>query len=1549
MEGDSEAAAALLAAAADAVAAAGDEASATAVAGPSRSPQGSSAGGAPAAAAADSTQPEQLRQPSGRSTPPRSPRQALLAAFNRQPRLGLSGARQAAAAAAGVLQRAAGAAAGAAAGTAVGSAATAAAAAALHRAAGTAVGGLAAAQLAGAVQNLGAATKLGAEAAATLVGRSAGAAAQLAGTAATLAAGAAGAAGGAAATAAGLAIRAATAAAGEGGAAAAALLGALGGAAPDMPGARGLLSEAEIERAVVGVARDALYSAASLDDPAVADAAACLELLPGSAVARRELDAIAALRRLPEFGVTLLPAQLRDTTDRRELLRAIMAGRVGASAASAAGGADDSSAPGSLAGAVPPPSVKPWRRLSDVLEIAELLGLGGRDTELEARLLAAEAALAAGEAGAAEHLALQLASARHAPAWRLAAALAAPLAPLEDDDSGGDGDTNGAAAGDQQRLPRPRPAIGEGSRQSLLAFALCHCPQALLAPLTDELLESQARLGRTKARGGGRLSKSSAAAAPGGGDQQQQQQDQQQQLTVRLASDAAPQRAELLELAGAAAAGGGRSALDGAPTLGEAPLLLAALLSGAGGEGGAADVDARLEAALAAATAASAPAATASASMDGEPPGAPFCVLQRVLAVGSAAQLLLASAAHAADVAPPQQQPADQQGSLTTAARRRLLELPSADLAAAVERLRGSGALTDAEAAAAAAAARCAERARRAADGRRLRGALPAVEPGRFLAGDAAYRREVCAQLARSAGERAAAVGGGEAGEAATAAEAELAEARQLAEAYGADAWPLAAAFLDGYLAARAAAGLPPERGGGGGAGAVEARLRELLARPGAAAAHLYRATLPAVPPAATPHLVFVLGLIGEALRAAASPAAAAGASVTAGGAAEGEGGADVAVDAPAAAASLAPLERLRDLLEKSARALAGLAAKDVVAAHVAALVEPCLPPLPPEEGGADGAKEAAAAAAGPVPSLDPAAFAARGAGAVADFVWRTGPPGAAHAAKLLRHLAVIADMLEGPAPARHAALRKALSQLGGPGLPYLALTLGALTAPASGSEPVAAGSGSGGGGVGGGEQQQEEEEERKREHERRRAEDGRRASVAHLPLLAPAQLAALGSFVAGAGAQPLPAAAVGPLRPLAMRDATRLLLLADTASLLTDAKAPPPSAALAAAAGPLAPPEALAAGWLPPAMRPDLQPRQRALLSLLLRVARRCAARVACAAAARDAGLPDAEAGAVADEVAIWAVASAGTLASADGGDDAQQQQEQQQQQLDSPLERLLARMASVGAAGPRLLDLAGYVAALRAYDSSAAPTPTATAGAPAVRAALAASTNAALADVGRAIGAAAGASADSGDGNDGGGGDDASDALLRLEVLFACLDDAPPPAAPTGDPDASRAAMNAARDALWGALGRFVGGVPAARYGHAAVSALLELQESVTAPGGRWGDWRPPARSAGGGGEAGSAGAHSSGTGAVAGAGDSGVGGAPDVASGPSASGPSGAGLLFARTMGVVARAWPGFQVRAADGVQRSRCRWDWEGATSVCAFACARGAASSHTHAN
>jgi hypothetical protein len=395
--------------------------------------------------------------------------------------------------------------------------------------------------------------------------------------------------------------------------------------------------------------------------------------------------------------------------------------------------------------------VAPWRRLADVLEVAALLGLDGRDAEMEVRQLAGEMALAAGELPVAEHLALQLASARHAPAWRLAAALAAPHAaePRAANGARGGGE-EGTAAGKGGAPARQR--VGEGSRLSLLAFAVCHCPQAQLGPLSDELLECQARLYRdrtARAAAGGQPKAGSAGAGTGG---EAGVGAAGEQVLAVSAAGAPTNRDAHIAAAGAAAAAGGAGALDGVPTLGDPHLLLAGLL--AAGDAAAAEelLAASLEAGAAAAAAAAAVAAPppgprpaeVAAAEEGLPqmaevanrqvtPGPSFALLQRALTVGAAAQLMLAAAPHATQLAGADVPVGT--SAAAAAARRRLLQSRVSELAAAVERLKAAGALGEAGGAAAGSAERCWQRLRQASDGRRLKDALPAVESARFISG----------------------------------------------------------------------------------------------------------------------------------------------------------------------------------------------------------------------------------------------------------------------------------------------------------------------------------------------------------------------------------------------------------------------------------------------------------------------------------------------------------------------------------------------------------------------------------------------------------------------------------------------------------------------------------------------------------------------------------------------------------------------------------------------------------------------------------------------
>jgi hypothetical protein len=97
-----------------------------------------------------------------------------------------------------------------------------------------------------------------------------------------------------------------------------------------------------------------------------------------SQAATAERDSVAVLRRLPEFGVSLLPAQLTSLPDKHQLLQRILFGRHTYAAAAAAAASGSS---GGRAGS----SVAPWRRLGDVLELAALLGLGSEDEQNEVR------------------------------------------------------------------------------------------------------------------------------------------------------------------------------------------------------------------------------------------------------------------------------------------------------------------------------------------------------------------------------------------------------------------------------------------------------------------------------------------------------------------------------------------------------------------------------------------------------------------------------------------------------------------------------------------------------------------------------------------------------------------------------------------------------------------------------------------------------------------------------------------------------------------------------------------------------------------------------------------------------------------------------------------------------------------------------------------------------------------------------------------------------------------------------------------------------------
>ena len=73
------------------------------------------------------------------------------------------------------------------------------------------------------------------------------------------------------------------------------------------------LDHGAAERLVLAAARDHFYAADNLEAPGVASAQRCLALLPDSALARAENDAIAALLRLHrEHKYAMLPAAFKQ-------------------------------------------------------------------------------------------------------------------------------------------------------------------------------------------------------------------------------------------------------------------------------------------------------------------------------------------------------------------------------------------------------------------------------------------------------------------------------------------------------------------------------------------------------------------------------------------------------------------------------------------------------------------------------------------------------------------------------------------------------------------------------------------------------------------------------------------------------------------------------------------------------------------------------------------------------------------------------------------------------------------------------------------------------------------------------------------------------------------------------------------------------------------------------------------------------------------------------------------------------------------------------------
>lgn len=280
------------------------------------------------------------------------------------------------------------------------------------------------------------------------------------------------------------------------------------------------------------------------------------------------------------------------------------------------------------------------------------------------------------------------------------------------------------------------------------------------------------------------------------------------------------------------------------------------------------------------------------------------------------------------------------------------------------------------------------------------------------------------------------------------AAEALMAQAQQLAASYGADPFQLELWFVHSLVLYAPDISQPEAQS------LVAAHMQQLLPQPAAAAAHLFFNTYPLLPASAAGQCACVLGQIHAALQAFCAQQV--------------PGGADSAAAAtvPAAVTVAMPqLEKLRELLVKSSKALTGLAAKALIGGHVALMVGPAVasaaavaaPAVPGSntaaaapESTADGAQQeqgasvrsdaAAAAAAAAVAAVDLQMALLEAASAVAAFV--SAPAQAGVVAKFIRHINTLAEMHArasvGDKPKQQALQR--LAQGVSPGLPHLLL-----------------------------------------------------------------------------------------------------------------------------------------------------------------------------------------------------------------------------------------------------------------------------------------------------------------------------------------------------------------------------------------------------------------------------------------------------------------------------------------------------------------------------
>ncbi|XP_010272299.1 PREDICTED: MAG2-interacting protein 2 isoform X2 [Nelumbo nucifera] len=188
------------------------------------------------------------------------------------------------------------------------------------------------------------------------------------------------------------------------------------------------LATERAESLVIQAAKDYFFSASSLACTEIWKAKECLSIFPSSKAVKEEADIIDALTiKLPNLGVTLLPMQFKQISNKMEIIKMAITSQSGA-----------------------------YLNVDELIEIAKLLGLRSQDQIAAVQEAVAREAAVAGDLQLAFDLCLVLARTGHGAIWDLCAAIArGPV--LEN--------------------------MEISSRRQLLGFALSHCDEQSVGEL----------------------------------------------------------------------------------------------------------------------------------------------------------------------------------------------------------------------------------------------------------------------------------------------------------------------------------------------------------------------------------------------------------------------------------------------------------------------------------------------------------------------------------------------------------------------------------------------------------------------------------------------------------------------------------------------------------------------------------------------------------------------------------------------------------------------------------------------------------------------------------------------------------------------------------------------------------------------------------------------------------------------------------------------------------------------------------------------------------